>query len=280
MQQLPHRAGIGLRAPHYRAWPERPPAVAWLEAHAENHFGGGPARRVLESLRADYPVSLHAVGLSLGSAAGLDEGHLDRLADLVSAIQPAAVSDHLSWSVSDGVYLPDLLPLPLTQESLELVAANVARAQERLGRRLLIENPSSYLSFRHSPIPEPEFLCELARRTGCGLLLDLNNLYVSARNLGGDAEDALAAYPPELVGEIHLAGHAVRQVEGMELRIDDHGSPVPEPVWALFERALGLMGPRPTLIEWDTAIPPLEVLVEQAELAQAHLDRSADRAAA
>lgn len=280
MRNLPVSAGVGLRALHHREWLERRPAVGWLEAHAENCLGGGPGRKTLESLRADYPVSLHAVGLSLGSAEGLDETHLHRIADLVSAIDPAAVSDHLSWSVSEGVYLPDLLPLPLTEESLEVVARNVSRAQERIGRPLLIENPSAYLSFRHSPMPEPEFLIELARRTGCGLLLDVNNLYVSARNLGFDPEAALTAYPRELVGEIHLAGHAVKRVDGVELRIDDHGSPVPEPVWSLFDRALSLIGPRPTLMEWDTAIPPLEVLLGQAELAQARLERAAERAAA
>jgi uncharacterized protein (UPF0276 family) len=280
MQQLPLGAGVGLRAPHHRDWLERRPGMGWLEAHAENYLGGGPARRALESLRRDYPVSLHAVGLSLGSAQGLDEAHLDRLAALVEAIEPAAVSDHLSWSVSDGLYLPDLLPLPLTEESLAAVARNLAWAQERIGRTLLIENPSLYLAFRHSPIPEPEFLNELARRTGCGLLLDLNNLYVSARNVGFDAEAALAAYPRERIAEIHLAGHAVKRIEGVELRIDDHGSVVPEPVWRLYERALDLIGPRPTLIEWDTALPPLEVLLGEAQLCQGRLERAIDRAAA
>lgn len=280
MQKLPVSAGVGLRAPHHRHWLERRPAAGWIEAHAENYLGGGPGRKALESLRADYPVSLHAVGLSLGSAEGLDESHIDRVANLVSAIDPAAVSDHLSWSVSGGVYLPDLLPLPLTEESLQVVAHNVLKVQERIGRPLLIENPSAYLSFRHSPIPEPEFLAELARRTGCGLLLDLNNLYVSARNLGFEAEAALAAYPRDLVGEVHLAGHAVKRIDGAELRIDDHGSPVSEPVWALFERALELIGPLPTLIEWDTALPPLEALLAEAELAQARLDRTARRNAA
>jgi hypothetical protein len=167
--------------------------------------------------------------------------------------------------------LPDLLPLPLTEESLKIVADNIDRAQARIGRPLLIENPSSYLAFRHSPIPEPEFLGELARRTGCGVLLDLNNLYVSARNLGFDAEIALAAFAGEQVGEFHLAGHAVKRIEGAELRIDDHGSPVPEPVWALFDRALDLFGPRPTLVEWDSAIPPIEILLGQAELAKTRL---------
>ncbi|HVG81330.1 MAG TPA: DUF692 domain-containing protein [Methylomirabilota bacterium] len=280
MQHLPVSAGVGLRAPHHREWLERRPAMGWLEVHAENYLGGGPARRELESLRQDYPVSLHAVGLSLGSAEGLDEAHLDRVSELVQAIEPAALSDHLSWSVSEGLYLPDLLPLPLTEESLSVVARNIDRAQERIGRPLLIENPSLYLAFRHSPIPEPEFLGELARRTGCGLLLDLNNLYVSACNLGFDAGTALAGYPRERIAEIHLAGHAVQEIDGVDLRIDDHGSAVPEPVWALYECALDLVGPRPTLIEWDTALPPPEVLLDQAELAQARLRRALGRVAA
>jgi uncharacterized protein (UPF0276 family) len=277
MTSLPPSAGVGLRAHHHRAWLEQRPPMRWLEAHAENYLGGGPGRKTLENLRAGYPVSLHAVGLSLGSAEGLDQAHLDRIAALVRAIDPAAVSDHLAWSVCEGAYLPDLLPLPLTEESLALVAANIQHAQERIGRPLLIENPSTYLAFRHSPIPEAEFLGELARRTGCGLLLDLNNLFVSACNLGFDAGAALAAYPGEAIGEFHLAGHAVRRIEGVELRIDDHGSAVAEPVWALFERALDLFGPRPTLIEWDTAIPPLEILLSEAERAGLRLRRFKDR---
>ncbi|HXV24832.1 MAG TPA: DUF692 domain-containing protein [Alphaproteobacteria bacterium] len=280
MVTLPLNAGIGLRAPHHDPIMERRPAVGWLEAHAENYLGAGPARRTLERLRADYPISLHSVGLSFGSAEGLDIGHLDRIAELVAAIEPAAVSDHLSWSVCEGVYLADLLPLPLSEETLAAVAANVLRAQDRLGRPLLIENPSAYVAFRHSPIPEPEFLAELARQTECGILLDINNLYVSARNLGFDPEAALNAYPEAIIGEIHLAGHAIKQIGEIELRIDDHGSPVQDPVWGLFERALKRIGPRPTLIEWDSALPSLEVLVGQAELAELRLAHVAKEAAA
>jgi uncharacterized protein (UPF0276 family) len=276
MSPLPSVAGIGLRARHHREFHERRPITGWLEAHAENYLGGGAARRMLQCLRADYPIGLHAVGLSLGSAAGLDETHLDRVAALVGAIEPALLSDHLSWSMCEGIYLADLLPLPLTEESLDVVARNVMRAQERLGRPLLIENPSTYLRFEHSAIPEPEFLAELARRTGCGLLLDLNNLYVSACNLGFEAHAALAAYPAPCIGEIHLAGHTLKRIEGVELRIDDHGSAVQEPVWALLEDALASFGPRPTLIEWDTDIPELEVLLGQAEQADARICRAAE----
>src|SRR5262245_60321945 len=186
MLALPCRAGIGLRSPHHKDMTDHRPAVGWIEVHPENYLGGGPARRTLERLRTDYPISLHAVGLSLGSADGLGERNLDRLVALANAIEPAALSDHLSWSSFDGTYLADLLPLPLTEESLAVVAANLDQVQQRFGRPIMIENPSAHLAFRHSTIPEPEFLAELGRRTGCGVLLDLNNLYVSACNLGYD----------------------------------------------------------------------------------------------
>jgi len=273
----PAGCGIGLRAPHVTEVLERRPAIAWLEVHAENYMGGGPARRALERLRADYPMSVHGVGLSLGSADGLDAAHLERLARLVQRLEPALVSEHLSWSVTGGTYLNHLLPLPYTEEALEVLCAHVTRAQERLGRRLLVENPSGYLRFRHSPIPEPQFLSALARRTGCGLLCDVNNVYVTCANLGGDAAAWLDALDPSTVGEIHLAGHAVNDVDGGDterrtILIDDHGSPVADPVWRLFEGALGRFGAIPTLIEWDTDVPPLEVLLAEAAKAQRRLD--------
>jgi uncharacterized protein (UPF0276 family) len=277
----PAGCGIGLRAPHVTEVLERRPAVGWLEVHAENYMGGGPARRALERLRADYPVSVHGVGLSLGSAEGLDAAHLERLARLVEHLEPALVSEHLSWSVTGGTYLNHLLPLPYTEEALEVLCAHVTRAQERLGRRLLVENPSGYLRFRHSPIPEPEFLSALARRTGCGLLCDVNNVYVTCANLGGDAAAWLDALDPSAVGEIHLAGHAVNDVDGGDaarrtILIDDHGSPVADPVWRLFEGALGRFGAIPTLIEWDTDVPSLEVLLAEAAKAQRRLDTAND----
>ena len=275
MDTLPKSAGIGLRAPHHAPMLDLRPPIGFLEAHAENYLGGGPARRALERLRADYPISLHAVGLSLGSADGIDADHLGRVAELAFHIDPAAVSDHLSWSVAEGIYFPDLLPLPLTEESLDIVTSNILRAQDRLGRPLLIENPSSYLSFTNSPIPEPDFLAELSRRSGCGLLLDLNNLYVSAANLGRDAEAELDRFPAAAVRELHLAGHGIRRMGDAELRIDDHASAVSEPVWRLFEKAIRRFGPRPTLIEWDSALPLLPVLVAQAELAEIGLARVA-----
>jgi len=263
------RAGIGLRGPHLAEIMAAPPAVGFLEVHAENYMGRGPAFGALERLRHERPVSLHGVGLSLGSAEGLEEGHLARLKELAGLLQPALVSEHLSWCIAEGVYLNDLLPLPYTEEALATVARHVDQAQERLGRRLLIENPSSYLGYRHSTIAEPEFLAALVRRTGCGLLCDLNNIHVSAHNLGFDAEAYLAALPGEAIGEYHLAGHQANRVEDQEILIDDHGSAVGEAVWALYRRALKRFGPRPTLIEWDSRLPALAVLLAEAEKADA-----------
>jgi len=260
-------SGIGLRSPHVDEMLAARPRVGWLEVHAENYLGGGPALRALETLRRDYPVAVHGVGLSLGSAEGLDAAHLARLAQLVARIDPALVSEHLSWSVTQGVYLNHLLPLPYTEETLEVVCRHVHCAQEGLGRPLLIENPACYLRFIDSTMDEVDFLTALVRRTGCGLLCDINNAYVSCRNLGGDAERYLDAFPAAAVGEIHLAGHAINEADGRPMLIDDHGSRVAEPVWRLYERALRRFGPTPTLIEWDTNVPPLGVLLGEAAAA-------------
>ena len=238
-------------------------------------MGGGPALRALQDLRRDYPISVHGVGLSLGSADGLDPAHLERLASLVERVEPALVSEHLSWSVAGGVYLNHLLPLPYTEETLALVSEHVRRAQDRLGRRLLVENPSSYLRFRESPIPEAEFLNALAGRTGCGLLCDVNNVYVTCRNLGEDPAAYLDAVDRAAVGEIHLAGHAVNDADGHAILIDDHGSRVTPVVWQLYARALARFGPVPTLVEWDTDLPELGVLVAEAATAAAMLDAAA-----
>lgn len=269
------RAGIGLRGPHVDEIIATRPDLGWLEVHAENYMSGGPALRRLDGLRRDYPVSLHGVGLSLGSAEGPNLRHLDRLRALTERVAPCLVSEHLSWSVTDGVYLNHLLPLPYTEESLGIVAGNVARAQERLGRRLLIENPSSYLRFRHSPIPEAEFLAEVAHRSGCGLLCDVNNLFVSAANVGLAPLAYLDALPPTAVGEIHLAGHAENDADGTTVLIDDHGSRVRDGVWALYEAALARFGPVATLIEWDTDIPALGVLLDEAAAAELRLGATA-----
>jgi uncharacterized protein (UPF0276 family) len=270
---IPSAAGIGLRFPHHqRVLAERPP-VAWFEVHTENYMGGGLPIRILETVRRETPVSLHGVGLSLGSAEGFDADHLERVRQVAARVAPGLVSEHLSWSISDGRYLGDLLPLPMTEEALSVVCRNVQRFQETLGRSVLIENPSSYLRFRHSPIPEWEFLAEVARRTGCGILCDVNNIYVSAMNHGWDTAQYLAGLPAAAIGEIHLAGHAVRELgDGRAIRIDDHGSPVSEAVWALYEAAVARFGAVPTLIEWDTDVPPLETLVDEAQKATVILE--------
>jgi len=273
---MPFAAGVGLRFPHQERFLGERPQVAWLEVHAENYLGGGTARRCLDTLRRDYPLSLHGVGLSLGSAEGLDPLHLERIAALVEQLQPQLVSEHLSWSVVDRRYLADLLPLPMTEESLEVMGRHVEQVQERLRRPILIENPSTYLEFEHSSIPEWEFLDALARRTGCGLLCDVNNVFVSASNHGWDACEYLRGLPAAAIGEVHLAGHTTRILpDGAIVRIDDHGSRVAPAVWELYRQALRLFGPRPTLIEWDTDIPALETLMEEAAHAQLLLDEAA-----
>jgi uncharacterized protein (UPF0276 family) len=262
------RAGVGLRFQHHREMLERRPPIAWLEAHAENYLGGGAAPMYLDAVRREYPLSLHGVGMSLGSAGGIDERHLGRIAALVRRVEPALVSEHLAWSVAGGAYLADLLPLPLTEEALDVVCRNVDALQCALRRTVLLENPSTCLRFTHSTIPEWEFLAAVVARTGCGILCDVNNVYVSACNHGFDASAYLAALPAAFVGEYHLAGHAVvEQPGGATLRIDDHGARVCPQVWALYGEALERIGPRPTLIEWDTRVPPLDTLLAEAALA-------------
>ena len=271
---IPAAAGIGLRFQHHRAVLEARPAVAWLEVHTENYMGAGAAIRTLEAIRRDYPVSLHGVGLSLGSADGLDAGHLERIRDVVRRIEPGLVSEHLSWSVVGGTYMADLLPLPMTEEALDVVCRHVDQSQAYLQRRILIENPSSYLLYAHSTISEWDFLSAVARRTGCGILCDVNNIYVSACNHGWDAAAYLAGLPAQAVGEIHLAGHTLKQIDsGQTLHIDDHGSRVAPEVWALYAQALARYGPVPTLVEWDTNVPPLDILLAEAAQAASLLDR-------
>ena len=271
---IPARAGVGLRFRHHQAVLDEHPQVAWFEIHPENYFGGGVPLRHLEAIRRDYSLSFHAVGLSLGSADGIDARHLDRLRELVARFQPELVSEHLSWSVVDGCYLADLLPLPLTEEALSVVCRNIDTVQTVLGCRILVENPSSYLCYRHSTIPEWAFLAAVASRTGCGVLCDVNNLYVSACNHGWSPSMYLAGLDPASIGEIHLAGHSVRSLGGgFTLRIDDHGSRVCAEVWSLYAEALAVFGPVPTLIEWDTDVPPLDTLLDEAAQAQRVLDR-------
>ena len=258
--------GIGLRAPHMAEIAAVRPKLAFLEVHAENFMPETVTLDRLLELRRDYPVSLHGVALSLGSAEELDCVHLGRFKALIDRIEPMLVSEHLAWSAIAGAYLNDLLPLPYTEESLDIFCRHVEEGQEAFGRRLLIENPSSYLRYRHSCIPEPEFLTEVARRTGCGILCDVNNIYVSGKNFGFDPITYLDALPVEAIGEIHLAGH--HAAEDVDILIDDHGSRVAEPVWDLHAAALRRFGRVPTLIEWDTNLPALEILLDEVRRAE------------
>ncbi|HUC16100.1 MAG TPA: DUF692 domain-containing protein [Acetobacteraceae bacterium] len=269
-------AGIGLRFPHHTTFLETRPPIGWVEVHSENYLSG-PAFKVLETIRRDYPLSLHSVGLSLGSAEGISARHLERLADLARRLDPGMVSEHLAWGAVDHDFLADLLPLPLTEESLEIVSANVSRAQDALGRRILIENPATYLQFANSTIPEWEFLSALATRTGCGLICDVNNIIVSTTNHGWDAASYLRALPANEIGEYHLAGHQIRDSEDGPLLLDTHDRPVAPSVWDLFEVALEIIGPRPTLIEWDAELPPLPRLLAEAAAAEQRIDRYSHR---
>lgn len=273
---IPACAGVGLRFPHHKAVLSGQARAAWFEVHPENYLGEGVAAGMLERIRRDAPISLHATGLSLGSAQGIDGAHLAAIADLARRIQPALVSDHLSWSAGGGVHLPDLLPLPYTREALDIFARNIDRVQAALGRAILIENPSVYLAFRQDEMREGEFLAALARKSGCAILLDVNNVAVSAANLGQDAQTRLHRMlddlPAAAIGEIHLAGHAVcRLPNGAMAHIDDHGSPVSDDVWRLFADTIRRIGPRPALIEWDTDIPAFARLADEAANADAIL---------
>ncbi|WP_232458321.1 DUF692 domain-containing protein [Burkholderia ubonensis] len=262
----PAGIGIGLRQAHYADFLAAPPAVDWVEVHSENYFGdGGYDLHVLDTVRRDLPVSLHGVGLGLGSVTPLDAGHLGRLERLVERIAPAVVSEHLCWGATAAGHLNDLLPMPLTDAALAHLTARVDEVQEALARPILLENVSSWLRFNDDRYGETAFLSELARRTGCGVLLDVNNLYVNQCNHGEDAIAAMDALPRGVVGEIHLAGH---RVSGAAV-IDDHGSRVAPAVWNLYEYALRRFGHVPTLIEWDTDIPPMSVLVDEVRLARA-----------
>ncbi len=267
---LPDVAGIGLRPPHVaRVRAERPP-IGWFEVHSENYFvDGGPALAALDAIRAEYPVSLHGVGLSLGSADPLDATHLARLKRLVARIEPASVSEHLCWGRVDERHLNDLLPLPFTEEALALVCDRVDAVQAALRRPLLVENIAAYLRFEFDAMDEWDFVAAVAQRTGCKLLFDVNNVYVNAVNHGFDPRAYLDAIPGDAVAEIHLAGF---DASGPCL-IDTHGARVAPPVWALYRATIERFGPKPTLIEWDTDLPALEVLQDEAAIAQSVLEQ-------
>jgi uncharacterized protein (UPF0276 family) len=270
---VPAAAGLGLKAQHYQEIERTRPDVGWFEVHPENYMGpGGPPHRHLTAIREHYPLSLHGVGLSIGGEAPLDEAHLARLRDLCDRYEPGLVSEHLAWSTHEGIFFNDLLPLPYTRDTLARVSDHVDRMQEVLGRRILLENPSSYLRFAESTMDEPAFLAEIARRTGCGLLLDVTNVFVSAANLGYTPESYLEAFPLRAVREIHLGGHAT---EADGLLIDAHDRAVADSVWVLFRRVLDRTGPVPALVEWDNDVPEWPVLLAEAEAAQARIDQAA-----
>lgn len=275
--QLPPLPGIGLKPQHYGAVLQSVSASisapssspAWLEVHPQNYFGaGGPPHRWLSAIAEHFPISFHSVGLSLGSANGVDGLELDQLAALCERYQPAMISDHLSWSGSASNRYPDLLPVPYTDEALGHFVTQVGRVQDRLKRRILIENPSRYLAFAHDDMSEAQFLHNLCDLSGCGILLDINNIEVSATNLALDPVAMLDAIDPHLVGEVHLAGHAREEHETGVLLIDDHGSAVSDVTWALFARFTARAGRRPVLIEWDTDVPSYEVLMGEAAKAE------------
>ncbi|AQZ50363.1 DUF692 domain-containing protein [Martelella mediterranea] len=276
---IPARAGAGFKTAHADAILEDAYRVGFLEVHAENYMGeGGHPHRILTRMRADFPLSIHGVGMSVGAPGGLDPAHLARLKRVVERYEPGLVSEHLAWSTHESAYYNDLLPLPYTEETLALVAAHVDEVQSAIGRTILLENPSTYVAFAESAIPETEFLDEIARRSGCRLLLDVNNVHVSAINNGFDAIDYLKAYPLERVGEIHLAGHAEDSDDnGAPLLIDAHDRPVADAVWALYEFVLKQAGPLPTLIEWDNDVPDWPVLKREAKIADAMIADHAGR---
>jgi uncharacterized protein (UPF0276 family) len=264
VSKMPAIAGIGLRHPHLAEILERRPAAGWLEIHAENYMNDTPASQALDKLRGHFELSVHGVGLSLGSAEGIDRDHLFRLKAVCDRYQPTIVSEHLAWCIGEGVYLNDLLPIPHDEEALAILAHNIDLTQSTLGRQILIENLSTYVDFAQSTMNEAEFLAELVCRTGCGLLLDVNNVYVSAHNIGFDARAWIRSLPGSAIGEIHVAGHCRNHTPDGVVLIDDHGSRVASEVWALYAEATNLFGRRPTLVEWDSGIPSLDVLLGEA----------------
>ena len=269
MTTLPLAPGVGFKSSHFTAISEDPGDVAWLEIHAENYMGdGGRPLAQLDALAERFPVSVHGVGLSIGGTKALDTDHLERLRRLCDRINPASFSEHLAWSTHDLGFLNDLLPLPYTEKTLTHVADHIDQVQDTLGRKMLLENPSTYLTFAENEMSEIDFLKAVVRRTGCGLLLDVNNVFVSATNQNADAYDYINAFPLHAVGEIHLGGHDVQEDEhGAPLLIDSHGAAVADPVWALYAHTLKTGGLRPTLIEWDTDVPDWPILRNEARLA-------------
>ena len=269
---LPAMPGVGFKPEHFAAIRKDAAGIGFFEVHAENYLGaGGLPHAQLAAIRADHPLSIHGVGLSIGGARGLDQDHLDRVRLLCDRYEPDSFSEHLAWSSHGAEYLNDLLPLPYTDETLTLVCDHVDAVQSVLRRRMLLENPASYLCFAQSTIPETEFLAEVARRTGCGLLLDVNNVFVSCSNHRTDPRAWLAAFPLHLAREVHLGGHDAEDLPSGPLLIDSHGAAVADPVWALYAEVIAMAGPLPTLVEWDNNLPDWPVLAAEAARAGAIL---------
>jgi uncharacterized protein len=262
---MPTTSGVGLRLPHLTDVVATHPSAAWFEIHPENFLANPHAAELLVDIARDYPISVHSVGVSIGSASGIDRPHLARIRTLVDLIDPIFVSGHLAWSTHVGEYLNDLFPLPYTNETLRIVSDHVDEVQDALGRPYLVENPSSYVGFNASTMTEVEFLSELVHRTGCRLLCDVSNIYLSAHNLGFDRHRYIAELPVDAIAELHLGGFTPEPEEGGgEVLIDTHGSQLAEPVWAFYARALERFGPKPTLIEWDNDVPTLDVILAEA----------------
>jgi uncharacterized protein len=267
---MPTRSGVGLRLPHLTDVVATRPSAAWFEIHPENFLANPHASELLVDIARNYPISVHSVGVSIGSASGIDRPHLARVRALVDLIDPIFVSGHLAWSTHAGDYLNDLLPLPYTRETLRIVSAHVDEVQDVLGRQYLVENPSSYLGFSASTMTEVEFLSALVDRTACRLLCDVSNIYLSAHNLGFDRDRYVAELPTDAIAELHLGGFTPEPEEGGgDVLIDTHGSQIAEPVWAFYARALAHFGPKPTLIEWDNDVPALDVILAEAARADA-----------
>ena len=265
--------GIGLRHKHFHDFIDDKPEIPWLEVHTENFFSlSSNPSKYLKKIREDYPISAHSVGMSLGSAQPVCKNHLQNIKNFIDYFEPSLVSDHLSWNMAaddnNKIHLPDLLPIPYTQEALDIIIRNISQVQDFLGREILIENPSSYLAYKNNEIDEWEFLVEAAKRSGAKLLLDVNNIHVSAHNHGFDEINYINSIPVDMVKEIHLAGFAINEIEGHKIYIDDHGARVYPEVWNLFESTVQRFGDIPTLIEWDTNVPELAVLLDEARKAE------------
>lgn len=267
-----HEAGVGLRGPHYEDFTNTRPDAGWIEVHPENFFGGGLHRHYLSKAREDYALSLHAVGLSLGSDQRVKQDHINQIKELIDIFAPFQVSDHASWSASGNAHLNDLLPLPYTHETVARLSDNIDIVQNAFGRSILLENPSSYISYAIDEMDEPSFMNMIAQKSGCGILLDINNIFVQSRNHGFDPFEYMDTINPVYVGEMHLAGHISEEFEGGSILIDTHSQPVCEDVWDLYRYAINRFGPVHTLIEWDAELPPLNVLMDEVRSAQSIID--------